>query len=56
MTIIGICHVHDISWDLDFDPPHSCEYEDEYDLLVFEEQELPFTQETPTAIPSDLTT
>lgn len=39
-TMIEICHVHDISWDVNMDPPHHCD--EEHDLLVFEEQELPF--------------
>lgn len=42
-TRLGICHVHDRAWDLDRDPPHTCAYEEDYDLLTFEDQEeLPF--------------
>lgn len=39
MTILGICHTHDISWDMDLDPPHECDYE--HDLMVFEDEPLP---------------
>lgn len=30
---IAVCHVHDLSWNIDRDPPHYCDHE--HDLLVF---------------------
>ena len=38
-TILAVCHTHDLSWNVDMDPPQcGCEYE----LMVIEEMELPF--------------
>lgn len=39
MTLLVVCHRHDLSWDMDYDPP-GCNCEDT-DLLVFEDEPLP---------------
>lgn len=37
-----VCHTHSVSWDIDMDPPQCDCPSEELDLLVFEQQELPF--------------
>lgn len=44
--LLVICHTHDLSWDMDMDPPQCSCLSEDLDLLVIEEQELPFYEDT----------